>query len=111
LKPLVLPSATWHVQDSPPFHAKCAAATQSSSPRETVFAPPLCQLWKKTREGASHHRRAGISSLIHTAGMRGHERGLQFFLLGYVSKRLGIFQERKKERKEDAERRVKNRES
>jgi hypothetical protein len=43
--------------------------------------------------------------------MRGHERGLQVFLLGYISKLFGIFQEREKERKEDAERRVKNRES
>jgi len=33
------------------------------------------------------------------------------FLLGYISKLLGIFGERKKKRKEDAEGRVKNRES
>jgi hypothetical protein len=32
-------------------------------------------------------------------------------LLGYISKLLGIFGERKKKRKEDAEGRVKNRES
>jgi len=55
-----------------------------------------CQLGE---EGASHHRRAGISSLIHTAGMRRHERGLQVWL-DYIYK-LGM--EKKKKRKKKVE--------
>jgi hypothetical protein len=39
-------------------------------------------------------------------------REVSSFLLGYISKLLGIFQKKKEEeRREDAERRVKNKES
>jgi len=54
-----------------------------------------CQLGEEDVEGASHHQRAGISSLIHTAGMRRHERGLQVWL-DYIQK---LWRERKKKKK------------
>jgi hypothetical protein len=48
-------------------------------------------------EGASHHLRAVILSLIHTAGMRGREVGHQV-LLGYISKLLSKQKKGRKKR-------------
>jgi len=58
-----------------------------------------CQLGEEDAEGASHRRRAGISSLIRTAGMRRQERGLQVWL-DYIYKLWRESKEREERKRE-----------